>query len=258
MKISRASLQCKSGLIVWIKVFHAKEEMVSFLTASIDFRHASRIGLGFWGFFWGHQHKYTVDFAMFFPTSIPAVFLEKIANWPQEICHSLAGTASGEEAVRAAGTWDARRQLCRTAPLPQGELLFLQIPSLPTTSKKLFRHSSVFARTHTQLQDQVMNCGCWGTSLLSSYSNYSGADRNSYYISIVVTQNNFFFFKFSKATSDSTLEQKTCFGWRSASQYTDCWRHRGCVQAQNTHHRPWNWRHHLWGWIEHLSGHLWK
>lgn len=130
---------------------------------------------------------------MFFPTSIPAVFLEKIANWPQEICHSLAGTASGEEAVRAAGTRDASRQLCRTAPLPQGELLFLQIPSLPTTSKKLFRHSSVFARTHTQLQDQVMNCGCWGTSLLPSYSNYSGADRNSYYISIVVTQNNFFF-----------------------------------------------------------------
>lgn len=130
---------------------------------------------------------------MFFPTSIPAVFLEKIANWPQEICHSLAGTASGEEAVRAAGTRDARRQLCRTAPLPQGELLFLQIPSLPTTSKKLFRHSSVFAGTHTQLQDQVMNCGCWGTSLLPSYSNYSGADRHSYYISIVVTQNNFFF-----------------------------------------------------------------
>lgn len=128
MRISRASLQCKSGLIVWIKVFHAKEEMVSFLTASIDFRHASHIGLGFWGFFWGHQHKYTMDFAMFFPTSIPAVFLEKIANWPQEICHSLAGTASGEEAVRAAGTRDASRQLCRTAPLPQGELLFLQIP----------------------------------------------------------------------------------------------------------------------------------
>lgn len=36
-----------------------------------------------------------------FPTSIPAVFQEKIMKWPREICHSLADTASGEQAVRA-------------------------------------------------------------------------------------------------------------------------------------------------------------
>lgn len=87
---------------------------------------------------------------------------------------------------------------------------------------------------------------------------HSGADRNSYYISTIVTQNIFFWF--SKATSDSTLEQKTFFGWRSASQCTDSWRHRGCVQAQNQHPRPWNChlRGHLWEWTEHLSGHLWN
>lgn len=91
-----------------------------------------------------------------------------------------------------------------------------QTPSCSTTSKKLFRHTSVFATTHSQSQDTVRNCRYWGTSPLRSQSNStrekqalgrrrtrralllkshsgSGADRNSYHISVVVTRNSWFF-----------------------------------------------------------------
>lgn len=125
---------------------------------------------------------------------------------------------AGCQSHGAAGTRNACRQLSAERPCYcrvsycSFSCPLTHIPS-PRPRAKSCSDMSVFAKTHTQLQDEEMNCRYWGTSLLRSQSNYtrekkalvrrrtrrasllrshSGADRNSYYISIAVTHNIFF------------------------------------------------------------------
>lgn len=188
-----------------------------------------------------------------------------------EVCHFLADTASEEQAVRATevlAPQQACRQLFAEQPHTTGwvncsfSCLLTQIPSLSATSKKLFRHMFVLGKTQLQgSPTKMMNCRYWGTSPLRSYSNIAREKktldrrvtkswlllRRHFWswqkqstISVIISNTVLVKKTFSKEITGSRLEQKSFFGWTWDSQCADSWRHRGCVQAQNTIAFPWD------------------